>query len=41
MTVGTHHATRTRTPDFFFDCLENHADLITLQISQVNIRGLV
>ena len=41
MTVGTHHATRTRTPDFFFDGLENHADLITLQFSQANIRGLV
>jgi hypothetical protein len=39
MTVGTHHATRTRTPDFFFDGLENHADLITLQISQGKYQG--
>jgi hypothetical protein len=41
MIVGTHHATRTRTPDFFFDGLENHADLITPQLSQVNIAMLV
>jgi hypothetical protein len=39
MTVGTHHATRTRTPDFFFDGLENHVDRITLQITQAYIRG--
>jgi hypothetical protein len=41
MTVGTHHATRTRTPDFFFDGLENHANPITPQLSQVNIAMLV
>ena len=41
MTVGTLRATRTRTPDFFFDGLENHADLITLQITQANIMKLV
>jgi hypothetical protein len=32
---------RVRAPDFFIDCLENHADLITPRFSQVNIMGLV
>ncbi len=41
MIVGTHHATRVRAPDFFFDGLENHADLITPRFSQAYIRGLV